>query len=90
MIISVVKVKFLEDFKIHILFDNGESGIVDLESSILNDSRKVFEPLKNKDYFKKFSLDNWTIVWPNEFGFAPEFLYELAVKQNKGLEKQKV
>lgn len=90
MVISVANAKFIEDFKLHILFNNGESGIVDLENAILNDSRKIFEPLKNRDYFKNFTLDSWTIVWPNEFGFAPEFLYELALKQNKQLEKEKI
>ncbi|WP_034259922.1 DUF2442 domain-containing protein [Aequorivita capsosiphonis] len=87
MSVSVVNAKLLKDFKLHIQFDNGESGVVDLESVILKDPRKIFEPLKNRDYFKNFSLDSWTIVWPNDFGFAPEFLYDLALSQNKKLEK---
>lgn len=87
MIVSVVNAKFIKDFKLHIQFHNGESGIVDLENVILNGSRKIFKPLKNKDYFKNFSLHSWTIVWSNDFGFAPEFLYELALSQNKILEK---
>ena len=88
MIVSVVNAKLIKDFKLHILFDNGESGIVDLENVILSDTRKIFEPLKDKYYFKNFILDSWTVVWPNDFGFAPEFLYELALSQNKKLEKE--
>ena len=34
------------------------------------------------DYFKKFKLDSWTLTWPNESDFAPEFLYELVIKSN--------
>jgi len=88
MIVSVVNAKLIKDFKLHIQFDNGKSGVVDLKDVILNDPRKIFESLKDKDYFKNFSLDSWTVVWPNDFGFAPEFLYELALSQNKKLEKE--
>lgn len=44
--------------------------------------------LKIKTILKNFSLDSWTVVWLNDFGFAPEFLYELALSQNKKLEKE--
>lgn len=88
MTVSVVNAKLIKDFKLRIQFDNGESGIVDLEDVILNDPRKIFESLKDKEYFKNFNLDSWTVVWPNDFGFAPEFLYELALSQNKKLEKE--
>lgn len=89
MAISVLDAKFLKDIQLYVFFDNGESGIVNLEDAILKDTRQVFEALKNKEYFKNFSLDSWTVVWPNDFGFAPEFLYELAVTQNKSLEKDR-
>jgi hypothetical protein len=90
MIISVIDAKLVKDFTLHLQFENGESGTVDLKDVIFKDKRKIFTPLKNAEYFKKFTLDNWTVVWPNEFGFAPEFLYELAIKQNKKLQKQKL
>ena len=61
---------------------------MDLENAILNDSRKIFKPLKSREFFKNFTLDNWTIVWSNDFGFAPEFLHKLALKQNKKLERE--
>ena len=90
MIVSVVDAKLIKDFRLHLQFDNGESGSVDLKEVILNDKRSIFEPLKNKEYFKKFKLDSWTVVWPNDFGFAPEFLYELLIAQNKNKRKQKI
>ena len=43
----------------------------------------IFEPLRNVEFFRKFTLDSWTMVWPNEVDFAPEYLYDLAIKQNE-------
>lgn len=90
MIVSVIEAKLINDFTLHLQFDNGESGPVDLKEVILSDKRSIFEPLKNKEYFKKFTLDSWTLVWPNDFGFAPEFLYDLLITQNKNKKEQKL
>lgn len=77
MIVSVTKAEYIKDYSILLNFDNGKKGIVDLKSTIFNDHRKIFEPLKNIEFFKKFTLDSWTIVWANELDLAPEYLYSL-------------
>ncbi|MCD4664854.1 MAG: DUF2442 domain-containing protein [Bacteroidales bacterium] len=82
MIVSVTKAEYIKDYSIMLNFDNGVKGVVDLKSTIFNDHRKIFEPLKNIEFFKKFSLDSWTIVWSNELDLAPEYLYSLI--ENKG------
>lgn len=81
MLVSIIQAKYLTAYKIALQFDNGESGIVDLKQTIFNDHRKIFEPLRELHYFKSFKLDAWTITWSNNADFAPEFLYELAMKQ---------
>jgi len=81
MIISVTKAEYIKDYFIMLNFDNGEKGIVDLKSTIFNDKRKIFKPLRNVDFFKNFSLDSWTINWENELDLSPEYLYELAMKK---------
>ena len=81
MNISIIKAEYLKEYSILLNFDNGEKGIVDLKATIFNDHRKIFEPLREVEFFKKFSLDSWTIVWENELDLAPEFLYELTKKK---------
>ena len=81
MNISVTKAEYVKEYSILLNFDNGEKGIVDLKSTIFNDHRKIFEPLRKIEFFKKFSLDSWTIVWENQLDLAPEFLYELTKKE---------
>ena len=83
MIITVIKAEYIKDYSIKLSFDNGEGGIIDLKSTIFNDHRKIFEPLRDIEFFKKFSLDNWTLNWPNEADFAPEYLYNLTIKQKE-------
>ena len=74
MFLEVVKAEYLNGYKVKLLFNNGETKIVDLSQS-LNGS--VFEPLKDLDYFKNFSIKFNTIEWENGADFAPEYLFEI-------------
>lgn len=47
MNISVTKAEYIKGYSIMIGFDNGQKGIVDLKSTIFNDHREIFEPLKD-------------------------------------------
>ena len=74
MFIEVLNAKYLGDYKIYIIFNNGISKTVDL-SDKLNGS--IFEPLKDKVYFQSFTIKYNTIEWNNGADFAPEYLYEI-------------
>ena len=76
MLIKVTDAKYIEDYKIEFIFNDGVKGIVDLRDSIKG---LVFKPLKNIDYFKTFTKNRWTIEWDCDADFAPEYLHELAV-----------
>ena len=55
MPVSITKAEYIADYSIMLNFNNGEKGIVDLKSTIFNDHRKIFEPLKDIEYFKKIT-----------------------------------
>jgi len=74
MFIEVVKAEYLDGYRVKLLFNNGETKVVDLAQS-LNGS--VFAPLKDIDFFKNFSIKFNTIEWENGADFAPEYLYEI-------------
>lgn len=77
-LISVTDAKYLNDYGIELVFNDGLKGIVNLKDSLKG---KVFEPLKNIDYFKKFTRNGWTIEWDCEADFAPEYLHDLAMSK---------
>ncbi len=63
----------MKDFIIDLLFDDGTQKKFDFSVWLKGE---VFLPLKKKEYFKKFFLDNNTVAWPNGADIVPETLYE--------------
>jgi hypothetical protein len=74
MFLEVSDAKYLGDYKISLFFNNGESKTVDLSDKLIG---KIFEPLKDKNYFQLFTIKYNTIEWSNGADFAPEYLYEI-------------
>lgn len=75
MLPRLKEAKYRRNYRIWLKFADGVEGEVDLESELWGE---VFEPLKDREIFAKFSLDKElnTIVWANGADFAPEFLYQ--------------
>ena len=42
----------------------------------------MFEPLKDREYFRRFFLDGGTVAWPDGADIAPETLYDMAKESN--------
>ena len=74
MFIEVIEATYLDGYRVKLLFNNGETRIADLSQS-LNGS--IFAPLRDIDYFKKFSIKFNTIEWENGADFAPEYLWDI-------------
>ncbi len=83
MILDVIRADYAGDYKISIRFNNGEDVTVDLEEYLRNEHRKIFEPLRDIDFFKSFNIKLNTVTWSNHADFAPEFLLELGHKQDR-------
>ena len=66
---------YLRDYKIHVTFNTGEKGVVDLSGIV--GGKGIFAPLKDLKNFSQveFSPELDTICWPNGADLAPEFLY---------------
>ena len=75
MFIEVVKAEYIDGYRLLLLFNNGERRIVDLSNSLKG---TVFAPLKDINFFKRFSIKYNTVEWENGADFAPEYLYEIS------------
>ena len=74
MVPRLKDVKYVEDHKVWLAFEDGRQGEVDLKDELWGE---VFEPLKSRETFRKVRLDPElnTICWDTGADFAPEFLY---------------
>ncbi len=69
------KAEYISDFKIHLEFNDGKSGEVDLKDTI--HEYDAASALRDPVEFAKFHLDGWpTLAWDCGFDLAPESLYE--------------
>ena len=74
MFTEVIKAEYIDGYRIKLRFNNHFTKVVDLKSSLQG---VVFEPLKDLDFFKRFSVKYNTVEWENGADFAPEYLLEL-------------
>ncbi len=73
-LLNVTDAKYINDYRVQLSFNDGSNGEVDLSNE---PDREIFEPLKDKSFFKSFTLEGHTLSWENGADFAPEFLKEL-------------
>jgi hypothetical protein len=81
---SVIRATYEGDFRIRLTFHDNLEGTVDFRAWL---EGPVFEPLKDRTYFKQFFIDGGTVAWPNGADIAPETLYD-AVKRSTAAQQR--
>jgi Protein of unknown function (DUF2442) len=78
-LIHVTSFEPLRGHRLHLTFEDGTEGDLDLSGW---DWSGVFEPLEDLSYFRRVTLDQelGTIVWPNGADIAPETLHTWVVR----------
>ncbi len=76
---SVIRAEYRGDYRIHLIFSDNSEATVDFSQWL---DGPVFEPLKDREYFRRFFIDGGTVAWPNGADIAPETLYEEAKVKN--------
>lgn len=74
-LITITRAKYIDGYRIEAVFNNGIKKMLDF-TPIINNAKGVVKKLADKEYFKNFTLDPFTIDWNNEIGFDPQDLYE--------------
>jgi hypothetical protein len=68
----VIKASAKKNYKVELLFDNGEERVFDV-SPYLN--KGIFSELKEPKVFYSVKAIDGTIQWQNEADFCPDTLY---------------
>ncbi len=76
MYMSVIDVKPLEGYKLHLTFSNGEERIFDVSPYL--DIGKFLE-LKNVSLFNTVTVKFDSVEWANQIDLDPELLYQKGV-----------
>ena len=73
---SVKSVQALENYKLHIEFENDELKEFDVTPFL---DKGIFVELKDINYFKQVRVLFGSVEWPNEQDFSKDTLYLLGV-----------
>lgn len=78
MYYDVVNVKYIEGYKLKITFENGRTGVVDLQEYAK--MKGVFKRFLDIEYFKRAYVNDelGILCWPDGVDIAPETLYSKA------------
>ena len=70
----VVKVSPLPQYRLHVEFDDGVSGTVEIFPRL---SGPVFEPLRGETVFRQVTIDedSGAVCWPGGPDLAPDAMY---------------
>ncbi len=69
---SVTEVIPRDDYTLSLVFDNGESGILDIKPML---HFGVFQRIRNLDNFRRVRVSFDTIQWECGVDLDPEFIY---------------
>ena len=82
MLKDIIYVQPLEDYRLHVRFEDGIEGVIDLVNLVKFSG--VFGPLQDRQYFLQVSVnpDLGTICWPNGADLDPDVLYAIVTDQS--------
>jgi len=85
MIVHVVNARYVDGYRIEVSFNDGRTGIADLEEALRG---SVLESLKDESQFRRFVVDKEldTLVWENGADLAPEYIYFQAFRHDQDLQ----
>jgi hypothetical protein len=77
---SVVNAEYLGEFQVRVTFNDGTQDVLDLSQWF---EGRIFQPLKDPEYFRRFFVEGGAITWPNGADIAPETLYDAVTRKKR-------
>lgn len=88
-IISIISAKYIDDFKINLVFDDKHSLTINFYDFLSQSKLPDLQKYKNKRNFKKFKIMNGNLIWGDyEMIFPLEDLYfDQLIPQSKNIKR---
>lgn len=75
--LEIIRATHIEDYKLHVVFNNGVKKIVDFYDLLFHNDYPVFLPLRDVENFRQFKVTD-TLEWKDgNIDIAPETVYEI-------------
>ena len=80
--LHVTDAKYLSEYRVKLVFNDGTRGIVDLKSKLTG---PIFEQLLDLTLFSQCYVhpETDTLTWPNGADFAPEYLIDQMIPETE-------
>jgi hypothetical protein len=75
MMIDVIGVRALGDYKLEIEFSDGTIGVRDF-ASVTEKTGAMAAPLKDPSYFARVFVEDGALTWPNGYDWDPIALHD--------------
>ena len=66
-----------DDYRLRVVFTNGEIGVYDCRPLL---DFGVFKELRDVTYFRRVRVENDTVAWPHEQDISPDTVYLNSIK----------
>lgn len=76
----VKSVRPLQNYRLSLTFDNGETATYDCRHLL---DFGVFSELKDEEYFRQVAVQWGTVVWPHEQDICPDTLYADSLRTSR-------
>ncbi len=82
---KVKDVAVVGDRRLHVRFNDGTEGDVDLSDFLKRDDKYlgVFVPLRDPAFFSRVGLCHGAVTWPGEIDLAPDNMYRIIKKHGE-------
>lgn len=73
---GVTHVLPLPNYRLHVRFEDGTEGIVNLKRWLFAPRPGVFKHLRNEERFAEVYVSMGAVTWPGELDLAPDAMYD--------------
>jgi hypothetical protein len=83
----VARVEALSGYRLHVTFNDGTEGTVEMAAFLNSPDAGVFEALRDESVFRQIEVELGAVTWPGGLDLAPDAMYREIAKHKKWIVK---